>query len=158
MCRAPHAELSGVGASRASGRWHTKHPDAALLYCTDHPSAAILEVLISHLGDVRTMPADLVVMEIRIGDGLEWDTPNELPTDWETRVDDTRMCGDSWWRSGWTAVLRVPSALSPSWNYLVNPKHADVKDGENLAVVSVSPLASKIETALAGLRAALLPQ
>lgn len=152
MCRAPYADLSGIGATHASGHWHTKDPDAALLYCADHPSSAILEALVGHLCDVPAVPSDLVLMEIEIADGISWHSAGELGAEWTTRADETRTVGDAWWRGNQSAILRVPSRLGPSWNYLVNTTHPDLRDTQRLRIVSISALTNRIGAALATLR------
>jgi RES domain-containing protein len=156
VCRRPHADLSGIGATVASGRWHTKHKARRVLYCAADPSTAILEVVVRYLDEIAEgPPADLVLVTIGVDRGklseVRRDRVDNLPDDWPGRVARTRACGDAWLAAGEGLLLAVPSALSPAFNVVVNAKHRDVGV---LSIERVEPLAQKITNALAGLRAA----
>lgn len=157
VCREPHADLSGVGATRASGRWHTKDEGRRVLYCAADPSTAILEVVVRYLDEIaEARPADLVLVTIAVDRGnladVRRDRIIELPPDWPEHVDRTRACGDAWLAAGEGLALIVPSALSPAFNVVVNANHHTVDNV--LRVEHIDPLAQKITRALAGLRAA----
>ncbi|MEX2606786.1 MAG: RES family NAD+ phosphorylase [Kiritimatiellia bacterium] len=52
----------------------------------------------------------------------------DLPDGWDgdTPISATQNIGDRWVREKRSAVLAVPSVLSPEeWNYLLNPEHSD---------------------------------
>jgi RES domain-containing protein len=123
-----HADLSGEGGLRASGRWHSK--GRGVVYLADHPASALIEVL-AHLEiDVEDFPADYQLLGVDCPDDIAV-TPLDgasLPADWRTQTLLTRARGDDWLRGGATALLRVPSAIVPAAsNYLLNPAHIDAK-------------------------------
>jgi RES domain-containing protein len=70
------------------------------------------------------------MIEIEFDVSLVW-PPSKLPADWKRwpypRTNED--VGDSWLRSGRSAVLRLPSATVPEdymeYNYLLNPAHPD---------------------------------
>jgi RES domain-containing protein len=131
-----HSSLAGDGGLRVSGRWHTR--GRRIVYCSQSPAAALLEVLVHFEIDVRDLPAryrllklhapdDLVVEEVKLQD---------LPADWVERTDVRRAIGDRWLERGRSPLLMVPSAVAPeTLNVLLNPAHGDAKQ---LAVVQVS--------------------
>jgi RES domain-containing protein len=48
----------------------------------------------------------------------------DLPDNWTTNVETTRDLGDNWLQQCKTALLSVPSAITPSTrNFLLNPEH-----------------------------------
>jgi RES domain-containing protein len=52
--------------------------------------------------------------------------PAKLGSDWQRREDITQAIGDQWLRSASSAILMVPSAITPSAvNYIINPGHRD---------------------------------
>lgn len=159
VCRRPHADLTGIGATYASGRWHTKHQERRVLYCAADPSTAILEVVIRYLDEfAEGIPADLVLARIEINRarlaGVRRDRVIHLAADWPADVRRTRALGDTWLAAGEGLALTVPSALSPTpaRNVIVNAAHDAV--AELLRVETIDPLADKIRTALAGVRGA----
>jgi RES domain-containing protein len=110
---------------RASGRWHTR--GRRVVYCSESPAAALLEILVHFEIDVRDLPTRYRLMKLRAPDGLiVEDLPaTELPTDWLEHTDRTRAIGDRWLQAGRSALLRVPSAVVPeTFNVLLNPGHA----------------------------------
>jgi RES domain-containing protein len=159
VCRRPHADLTGIGATYASGRWHTRHQDRRVLYCAADPSTAILEVVIRYLDELAEgLPADLVLVRIDVDHerlaGVRRDRVIDLAADWPGHVRRTRACGDAWLTAGEGLALTVPSALSPApaRNVVVNAAHGAVS--ELLHVAVIDPLADKIRAALAGVRMA----
>lgn len=121
-----HADLSGEGGLRASGRWHSK--GRRVVYLADHPASALIEVL-AHLEiDVEDFPADYQLLAIDAPDGIAVTALDaaSLPPDWRAQTLLTRARGDDWLRGGASALLCVPCAIVPSAsNYLLNPAHAD---------------------------------
>jgi RES domain-containing protein len=159
VCREPHADLSGVGAERASGRWHTRRPGMRALYAAADPSTALLEVVIKHLGDIRFVPPDLVLVHIELMLDIQQlklsREVRSLDEDWMEHVERTRAIGDHWLSQDTGLVLFLPSALSPlpAVNVLINAKHPTA--GRVLRVGKVEPIAPKIARALAGLQGLL---
>jgi RES domain-containing protein len=131
-----HASLSGDGAMRASGRWHTR--GRRVVYCSESPAAALLEILVHFEIDVRDLPMRYRLLKLRAPDALlvEDLLVANLPLDWVEQTDRTRAIGDRWLQTGHSALLRVPSAVVPeTFNVVLNPRHAQAG---KLEVVQVS--------------------
>ncbi|MDE2578140.1 MAG: RES family NAD+ phosphorylase [Hyphomicrobiales bacterium] len=120
-----HADLSGLGGTLVSGRWH--HAGRPILYTAEHPAAAMLEML-AHM-DRADIPDNYQLLAIDIDEPFAREElkRDALTSDWRDTPAVTRGVGDAWLRSNASLALRVPSALAPqSWNYLINPRHADM--------------------------------
>jgi RES domain-containing protein len=118
-----YADLSGIGGLRAAGRWHSQ--GKRIVYLADHPSSALLEMLVHMDRDLIPAtyqllridaPADLVVDDIG---------PGMLQADWRAEPIASRRIGDQWLDRSSSALLRVPSAIGQGQNYLLNPAHLD---------------------------------
>ena len=128
------AAFSGEGARLNGGRWNS--PGLAVVYTSSSLSLATLEVLV-HLEDPDAFSRlfSWVHMEIP-EDSVERLDPAKLPDGWH--ADETnsasQFVGDAWLRSMRTAVLGVPSVVTPGeWNYLLNPAHprfSEIRTGE----------------------------
>jgi RES domain-containing protein len=118
-----HADLSGVGGLRAAGRWHSQ--GRRIVYLADHPSSALLEMLV-HM-DRDLMPATYQLLRVAVPADIAVETIDaELPPDWRSQTLVSRDIGDQWLDRSTSAVLRVPSAISAKGaNYLLNPEHPD---------------------------------
>lgn len=120
-----YADLSGIGGTLASGRWHSK--GRPILYAAEHSALALLEALV-HL-DRGELPDSFQLLGIDIPDAVEFESPpqKELAADWAQDEAATRRVGDRWLRGATSLLLRVPTALVPhAWNFLVNPGHPDM--------------------------------
>jgi RES domain-containing protein len=118
--------LTGEGALRASGRWHTR--GRRIVYCAENPATALLEVLVHFEIEIRDLPAQYRLLKIDVPDDLSVDhvSLDDLPKDWPEKVDETRRIGDVWLATASTVMLRVPSVLVPeTFNVLLNPAHRD---------------------------------
>ena len=104
-----------------AGRWNYRGNRIA--YCSDHPSTAMLEVLV-HL-DPEDLPETYQLLEIDIPDDIEVHSPT-LPEDWRDLPETPR---DVWHRiitANRAAVVAVPSVIMPfARNILLNPEHQD---------------------------------
>jgi RES domain-containing protein len=121
-----YADLSGIGGLRASGRWHTR--GQPIVYLAEHPAAALLELLVHAELDPNSLPETYQLLKIRVEDSVLHDRValDTLPDNWKRSQSVTRVRGDVWLRERRTALLQVPSALTPeTWNWLLNPRHAD---------------------------------
>src|ERR1700744_567143 len=115
-----YADLSGIGGLRAAGRWHSQ--GRRVVYLADHPSSALLEMLV-HM-DRDLIPATYQLLRVSIPDEIAIDVASGLPRDWRSQTMISREIGDRWLDRSATALLRVPSAISEkSANYLLNPSH-----------------------------------
>jgi RES domain-containing protein len=114
LCRAVHADLSGEGARLYGGRWNS--PGFAVVYLTDHPALAVLEVRVHLDLPLELLPDDYVILLATL--------PDEPPGEILEIPPDPRASGDAWLASLSSAVLRVPSVLVPgARNLLLNPRH-----------------------------------
>ena len=121
-----HLSLTGDGALRASGRWHTR--GRRIVYCAQTPAAALLEILVHAELNVRDLPARYKLLKIEAPDDvrLERVSMDRLGADWVHHVDLTRAAGDAWLAGRRSALLLVPSAVVPDTdNVLLNPAHPD---------------------------------
>jgi len=124
-----HADLSGIGGLKVAGRWHEKGQQVA--YAADHPSTALLEVLVHLEIDVEDIPDNFQLLEIDVPTALRVDSIDEaglekLSTGWRSDVRITRALAFPWFQELKTSILRVPSViLSGASNFLINPLHVD---------------------------------
>ena len=119
---------------RASGRWHTR--GRRVVYCSESPAAALLEILVHFELDVRDLPTRYRLLKLHTSDNLDIEVAPDLPADWLERTDLTRATGDRWPQTGRSPLLRVPSAVVPeTFNVLLNPVH---QQAGQVAVVHVS--------------------
>jgi RES domain-containing protein len=129
-----HVSLAGDGGMRASGRWHTR--GRRVVYCSESPAAALLEILVHFEIDVRDLPTRYRLLKLYTLDNLDVEVPADLPADWLERTDLTRATGDRWLQTGRSPLLRVPSAVVPeTFNVLLNPGH---QQAGQVAVVQMS--------------------
>jgi RES domain-containing protein len=114
LCRQPHADLSGEGARLWGGRWNS--PGRPVVYLSDHPALAVLEVRVHLDLPLELLPDDYVLARVRL--------PDEAPSVIGDPQPDPRSTGDAWLRAADTATLQVPSVLVPfAYNVLLNPRH-----------------------------------
>jgi RES domain-containing protein len=112
-----HADLSGQGGVVAAARWNLVR--TPVVYCADHPAAALLEMLV-HI-DPEDAPPTYRLLSIEVPEPLDIHTP-ELPDDWKEDLAFTQNLGSSFIAAGSAAVMAVPSAIVPfASNYLLNP-------------------------------------
>ena len=118
-----YADLSGIGGLRAAGRWHSQ--GRRIVYLADHPSSALLEMLV-HM-DRDLVPATYQLLRVVVPTDIAVETiDEELPPDWRPQTLTSREIGDRWLDRSASALLRVPSAISAKGNnYLLNPEHPD---------------------------------
>lgn len=139
-----HADLSGEGGLIASGRWHTR--GSRIVYLTDHPASALIEILVNLEVDVEDFPASYQLLIVEIPDDISIQSLDEesLPSGWRSRATLTREMGDRWLRENRSALLRVPSAIVPSAvNWLLNPAHVDSTKAR-IAEIIRAPLDSRL--------------
>jgi RES domain-containing protein len=126
LCRRPHADLSGEGARIYGGRWNSR--GRPVVYFSDHPALAALEVRVHLDLPFELLPADYVLLCVSI--------PDELIGHEQTGAD-TVALGDAWLAKLRSAALQVPSVLVPhAWNMLLNPRHDDARQA---SITSVEP-------------------
>jgi RES domain-containing protein len=128
LCKTRHmaAAFTGEGARLNGGRWNS--PGKAVVYTASSLSLATLEVLV-HLEDPEVFGKLFSWVSLEIPpDLVETQKPASLPFGWNddesSRI--SRAIGETWLGSMRSAVLAVPSVVTPGeWNYLLNPAHPD---------------------------------
>lgn len=126
LCKTRHmaSALSGEGARLNGGRWNS--PGLPVVYTSSSLSLATLEVLV-HLEDPGTFARLFSWLPLEIPERLiEQTDESRLAPGWCQRETNpiSRAYGDVWLRSLRSAVLAVPSVVTPGEsNYLLNPAH-----------------------------------
>ena len=124
-----YKDLSGLGGLKAAGRWHEK--GRYVVYATDHPASALLEVMVHLEIDFEDLPRDYQLLEIELPDDIAVENVfateiERISNDWQDNPPITRGLLAPWFDGARTAVAMVPSAIMPfSLNYLINPLHPD---------------------------------
>lgn len=141
LCKAKYADsaFDGDGARRYGGRWNPV--GTAVVYCSGSLSLATLEALTA-FGRTEA-PSDYVSIEVEIPRDVTIETVEleRLPKNWREYPSPETLAeiGQEWAESGQSAVLAVPSAVTPSeWNYLLSPAH---RDGKKLKFSDPEPFA-----------------
>ncbi|WP_162053059.1 RES family NAD+ phosphorylase [Pontibacter pamirensis] len=119
-------DLSGRGAELAGGRWNSK--GIAILYTSESIALCTVEIAV-HM-PLGIVPADYYLVRIHIPDDAPTKelAPEELPADWKSfpHANSTQEIGDAFVLKSEHLVLKVHSAtVQGTYNYLVNPRHAD---------------------------------
>jgi RES domain-containing protein len=120
-------DLRGIGGEKGDGRWHTAEHGKRIVYLSEHPALALIEVLVNLKGNPLLFPDRYRLIKITIEDRIVPDQLEDvLPPNWKDDATATRHAGDTWLASASTALLAVPSAPCPeAVNYLFNPLHTD---------------------------------
>jgi RES domain-containing protein len=119
--------FAGGGARRYGGRWNS--PGVRVIYVSEHQSTAALEVFAHNKPflPIYTFKA----FRLQWPDDLTEIFPTKkLPANWRIHPPpiETREVGDRWVKQGRSAVLALPSVISPAdTNFLLNPEHPDFK-------------------------------
>lgn len=116
-----YADLSGRGGESMAGRWNNR--GTPIVYCTDHPSTAMLEVLVHF--DPSAMPESYKLLEIEVPHAITPVAP-DLPEAWRDDLQVTRDQFDAFCAEAASPVMTVPSVIMPhAFNHLINPRHPD---------------------------------
>jgi RES domain-containing protein len=114
-------DLSGQGGLFVEGRWHVR--GVPVVYCADHPSTALLEILVQTTR--QAVPESYQLIEIHAPDDIaifEPANPDALAQ--PQRL--TRQQGMDFLSNNRSVLMRVRSAVMPrADNYLINPLHPD---------------------------------
>lgn len=128
ITRAKYAATAfdGEGARQFGGRWNS--PGTPMVYTSSSLSLATLELLV-HLEDLDILRDLYVVFTLEFPESLVHTLEDEtLLEGWNgVQIEaSTQQAGDRWVTSSASAVLRVPSAVTPGEvNYLIHPGHPD---------------------------------
>ncbi len=127
-----HCDLDGLGGERADGRWHTAARGKRIVYLSEHPALALVEVLANLKTSARLLPEFYQLMKVAVAEAVTPDALDvSLSKEWRENLSETRSLGDRWLATGSSALLIVPSGPSPeSSNYLLNPRRGGAKDLE----------------------------
>lgn len=123
-----HCDLSGMGGEKSEGRWHSAARGKRIVYLSEHPALALVEVLAGLKANPMLLPEGYQLMKVAVADTVSTNvlSPKLLSTNWHRDMTQTRSIGDSWLTRGDSALLGVPSAPAPeSLNYLFSPLHRD---------------------------------
>jgi RES domain-containing protein len=123
-----HNDLAGRGGEKTDGRWHTAARGKRIVYLSEHPAVALIEVLANLKVKPELFPATYQLLKIGVDGGVSTIVldPEALTNKWRQNPAETQAAGNTWLAGGNSALLAVPSTPSPeSLNYLFNPLHAD---------------------------------
>jgi RES domain-containing protein len=119
--------LTGEGPSRYGGRWNS--PGVHVVYVSEHQSTAAFEVFANRV--------PFILEEKYKAFRLEWPdslteifSTKKLPGNWRISPPpaEAMEIGDRWVQERRSAVLALPSAISPAdTNFLLNPAHPSFK-------------------------------
>ena len=123
-------DLKGLGAKASGGRWN--RPGNEILYCANSPALACLETMV-HLG-TGSLPLNRYLVQVDIPASVwrsrETYTANMLAVGWDASPAGmiSLNFGDKWLTENRTAVLVVPSSITPEDAViLLNPLHPKSK-------------------------------
>lgn len=126
LCKTRHVDTAfrGEGARLYGGRWNS--PGLAVVYTASSLSLATLEIMV-HLEDRISLSRLFSWIPSHIPEDIVESLPvSTLPPAWLSGETGraSRDIGDRWLRERRSAVLAVPSVVTPGEsNYLLNPAH-----------------------------------
>jgi RES domain-containing protein len=119
--------FTGEGPWRYGGRWNS--PGVRVVYVSEHQSTAAFEVFANRVPFV--LDEKYKAFRLEWPDNLIENFPiKKLPAKWRISPPpvETMEIGDHWVKQGRSAVLALPSVISPAdTNFLLNPEHPDFK-------------------------------
>jgi RES domain-containing protein len=129
ICKKKYAATAfdGEGSSKVGNRWNSK--GFKMAYTSANLSLATLEFFV-HFELENTKNLELTSIWAEIPDSVQVESIeiSDLPEDWKHHIAPPALAsiGDKWLQMAKTAVLVVPSAITPyESNYLLNPEHPD---------------------------------
>jgi RES domain-containing protein len=146
IVRAGNPVFDGSGAARWGGRW--TGPGRAVIHAAESYALAVLENLVHF--NANELPPHLLVCQIGIPKSVSRQVVRrgEVPDfDSAGNYEACRAIGDRWHEEARTALLIVPSRLSPfECNILIHPLHK-----ESRALSVGDPMPARLDERLAGL-------
>src|SRR5438094_5587261 len=119
--------FSGEGAWRYGGRWNFRN--VRVIYVSEHQSTAALEVFVHN--KPFSPNERYTAFHLEWPDSLtEWFPVKKLPENWRVIPPprETKEIGDRWVQERRSAVLALPSAISPAdTHFLLNPEHPNFR-------------------------------
>ena len=119
--------FTGEGPWRYGGRWTS--PGVRVVYVSEHQSTAAFEVFANRMPFILEGKYKAFYIEWP-GRLTETFPLEKLPANWRIHPPamETRQIGDRWAKERRSAVLALPSAVSPAdINFLLNPGHPNFK-------------------------------
>ena len=116
--------FDGTGAHRWGSRWIS--PGRWVVHAAETYSLAVLENLVHW--QTSALPPTLVCVKVNIPEAIDQEQLDlaDAQSSPENGYTSCRAIGDDWYDRGETAVLWVPSAVSPyESNILFNQRHQD---------------------------------
>ncbi len=116
--------FDGSGTHRWGSRWIS--PGQWVVHAAETYALAVLENLVHW--QTATLPLNLVCVAVDIPDALDQEELDrtDVPSLALNNYEECRSVGDDWYDRGETAVLWVPSVVSPhESNLLFNQQHKD---------------------------------
>ncbi|TBR38564.1 RES domain-containing protein [Marinomonas agarivorans] len=119
--------IKGLGGISHAGRWHNL--GKPIVYLAEHPALALLEIRVHLNVDLGILPDSFQLLRVEFNDSILVETAETGLCEEELRNQNiTRKIGDTWLTNSKSSLLKVPSVIIPkSYNYLLNPLHADAK-------------------------------
>lgn len=119
--------FTGEGPRQYGGRWNS--PGVRVVYVSEHQSTAALEVFVNRMPFI--LDETYKAFHLEWPDSLTERFPAEkLPANWRGFPPpmEIKEIGDRWVQERRSAVLALPSVISPAdTNFLLNPEHRDFK-------------------------------
>ena len=143
--------FDGSGTHRWGSRWIS--PGRWVVHAAETYALAVLENLVHW--QTSALPPNLVCVEVRVPNELEQERleSKDAPVLSEADYTASRTIGDEWYDRGETAVLWVPSIVSPyESNILFNQWHPDFS-----RIVIGDPMPARLDPRLRTIRARLSP-
>ena len=91
-----HCDLQGMGGEKSDGRWHTAQRGKRIVYLSDYPALALIEVLVNLKGNPKLFPDSYQLMKIPVADHVTIGAlePNSLFSNWRDDMNQTKSRGD----------------------------------------------------------------
>jgi RES domain-containing protein len=125
--RRAQTAFTGEGPWRYGARWNS--PGVRVVYLSEHQSTAALEVFVNNKPFLPIYK--FKAFHLEWSDGITEVVPAKmLPANWRIHPPpmETREIGNRWVKERRSAVLALPSVVSPAdTNFLLNPEHPDFK-------------------------------
>lgn len=117
--------FSGAGGRHYGGRWHTA--GRPVVYTSEEASLTLIEVLVHGLRFETALEIYALVSCELPERHIYTVEKDDLPDDWDAPqpTGKSQAWGDAWLKGGESAAIRVPSAVMPGNNVLINPLHPD---------------------------------
>jgi RES domain-containing protein len=122
--------LDGAGGLTSASRWNlTGYP---VLYTSSSAALALAEMLV-HIPAAVFGERTLLTLEVTSEVSIERVTSHHLlqllrDASQENPLDTTQIFGHTWLKESRSLLLEVPSIPLPfEFNYIINPRHADMK-------------------------------